>query len=100
MSQHRRNIHRLLNPPLYYATSYGEKLHLDQNEMLTRFGVTRTAAIDGYSNIIYNVLRPLLINDGLWEQVRIDHGGEFALIAAVQLELLSLRHPCNRCPVI
>jgi hypothetical protein len=89
---------------------------LDQNEKLTRFGITHIGAIDGYSRkivgfitiprknaiAIYNVLfRPLLINEGLWEQVRTDHGGEFALIAAIQLELQSLRHPvCNCRPVV
>ena len=93
-----------------------KKLHLDQNEKLTRFGVTHIAAIDGYSRkivgfitiprknsiAIYNVLfRPLLINEGLWERVRIDRGGEFALVAAIQLELQSLRHPaCKKMTVL
>ena len=40
MSLRRGNVHRLINPPPYYAVSYGEKVYLDQNEKLARFGVT------------------------------------------------------------
>ena len=33
---------------------------------------------------IYDLLRPLLLREGLWEQVHIDHGGEFALVISAQ----------------
>ena len=115
MSLRRGNVHRLINPPPYYALSYGEKVHLDQNEKLARFGVTHVAAIDGYSRkivgfitiprknaiAIYHALfKPMLINEGLWEQVRVDHGREFALIITIQKELQSLRRNSNHRPVL
>ena len=40
------------NPHLYYASSYGEKLHIDQNEKLCIYGVTYVLARDGYSGRI------------------------------------------------
>lgn len=115
MNHRRGNVYRLLNPHPYYATNYGEKLHLDQNEKLNRFGVTHVAAIDGYSRkivgfitiprknpiAIYHALfRPLLINEGIWEQVRVDHGREFALVVAVQQELQPLRLYNRHRPVV
>ena len=74
---------------------FGEKLHLDQNEKRVIFGITHVVAVDGYSRkivglitipkknpiVIYDLLfLPLLNSHGLWEQVRVDHGTEFALI--------------------
>ena len=53
--QHRfrqSNVHQLLNPPIYRANYYGDKLHLDQNEKCVMFGVTHVLAIDGYSRKI------------------------------------------------
>ena len=115
MSLRKGNVHRLINPPPYYAVSYGEKVHLDQNEKLARFGITHVAAIDGYSRkivgfitiprknaiAIYNALfKPMLINEGLWEQLRVDHGREFALVIAIQKELQSLRYHNHHRPVI
>lgn len=79
---------------------YVEKLHLDQSEKCVTFGVTHVAAIDGYSRkivgfvtvpkknaiMIYDLLfRPLLLSQGRWDQVRVDHGTEFALIITAQL---------------
>ena len=102
----RENLaHRHLNPLPYHAFFYGEKLHLDQNEKLNRFGVTHVLAVDGFSRkivglitipqknaiAIYNALmRPLLLSEGMWEQIRVDHGTEFALVVAVQQQLASL----------
>jgi len=43
---------RQTNPVPYKAHYFGEKLHVDQNEKLVKFGVTHIAAIDGYSRMI------------------------------------------------
>ncbi len=85
--------HRQLNPYPYNALYFGEKLHVDQNEKLNRFGsVTHILAGDGFSRkivvlitiprknpiaIYHALMRPLLISEGLWDQVRVDHGAEF-----------------------
>lgn len=62
------------------------------------YGVAHIIAVDGYSRkitgfitlpvknaiAIYDLLlRPLLLTEGLWEQIRVDHGREFALIISV-----------------
>ena len=97
---------RLMNPVPCTATRFGEKLHLDQNEKLIRYGVTHVLAIDGYSRkvvgfvvmpiknpiVIYHVLfAPLLRTDGIWDQVRTDRGREFDLMLAVQDSLEQYR---------
>lgn len=91
-----------MNPLPYQARYFGQKLHLDQNEKCVMFGVTHVLAIDGFSRkivgfitipkknpaVIYDLLfRPLLPSEGLWEQVLVDHGTEFTLIATIQLHL-------------
>ena len=96
MSRRRHLAHRLLNPHPYHASFFGEKLHIDQNEKHNRFGVTHILAVDGYSRkivglitipkknaiAIYNTLMyPLLTSEGMWEQVRVDHGTEFCLLS-------------------
>lgn len=101
MSLRRGNVYRLINPPPYCAFSYGEKVHLDQNEKLARFGVTHVAAIDGYSRkiigfvtiprknaiAIYHALfKLMLINEGLWEQVQVDHGRVGSLLLSLQFK--------------
>lgn len=85
---HARSVdtYRMLNPVPYRASYYGQKLHLDQNEKLVRYGVTHVLAIDGYSRrivgfitlpiknaiAIYDLLfRPLLLEQGMWDQVRV-----------------------------
>ena len=100
------DTYRLLNPAPYNATHYGEKLHLDQNEKLVMYGVTHVVAVDGYSRkivgfitipiknsiAIYDLLmRPLLVREGLWEQIRVDHGSEFTLVCTAQQLLANLR---------
>lgn len=102
----RHDTQRMLNPLPYRASYFGEKLHLDQNEKCVMFGVTHVLAIDGYSRkivgfvtipkknpiVIYDLLfRPLLQTEGLWDQVRIDHGTEFVLLVTAQLYLSSNR---------
>lgn len=111
----RHNVQRMLNPFPYYATYYGEKLHLDQNEKCKMFGVTHVVAIDGFSRkivgfvtipkknpiFIYDVLfRPLLLSEGLWDQVRVDHGTEFTLVNTAQLHLSPHRQSSQHQPVM
>ena len=43
---------RQTNPVPYHADYFGHKIHVDQNEKLTMFGVTHVAAVDGFSNMI------------------------------------------------
>lgn len=96
---------RHFNPLPYHALFYGEKLHLDQNEKLNRFGVTHILAVDGFSRkivglitipiknpiaIYHALLRPLLLSSGMWEQLRVDHGTEFSLIITIQKYLAQL----------
>ena len=110
----RHTTRRLLNPVPYHAHHFGEKLHLDQNEKVAMFGATHVLAVDGYSRkivgfvtipkknsvVVYDLLfRPLLLSQGLWEQVRVDHGTEFTLVAAAQNHLSHLRHVHHRQPV-
>ena len=106
---------RLLNPFPYSARFFGEKLHMDQNEKCVMFGVTHVLAVDGHNRkivgfitlpkknpiLIYDLLfRPLLQTYGLWEQVRIDHGTEFALVVTAQQHLSVHRQRHSREPVI
>ena len=114
---HRRRqytAHQMLNPPVYQASYYGKKLNLDQNEKLVMYGVTHVVAVDGYSSkivgfitiprknsiMIYDrLLSPLLHSEGLWEQVRVDHGLEFTLVVAAQQHLAPLRNAQSRHPL-
>ena len=43
---------------------------------------------------------PLLISEGMWEQVRVDHGTEFCLLTAMQRHLANLRLQQTRPPVL
>lgn len=106
---------RHLNPPPYTAHFFGDKLHFDQNEKLAMYGVTHVMAIDGFSRkivgmisiplknpitIYHTLMRPLLICEGLWQQVRLDHGTEFVLVVAAQQHLASQRLWQDRHPVL
>ena len=106
------DIYRILNPAPYHVSYYGEKLHLDQNEKIMMYGVTHVLAVDGYSgkvvgfitlpikNAIDLLLRPLLLKEGIWEQLRVDLGREFVLIISVQQSLASLRRTQQHHPVL
>ena len=111
----RHETNRMLNPLPYRARYFGEKLHLDQNEKCVMFGVTHVVAIDGNSrkivgfitipkknaSVIYDLLfRPLLHSQGLWDQVRVDHGTEFALVITAQQYLSQYRQNHNHQPVL
>lgn len=92
------------NPATYIARYFGHKLHLDQNEKLVNYGVTYVFARDGYSGkivgctimprknnrLIYeNLYRKMILEYGLWDQVRVDHGREFYLVLFVHEYLRS-----------
>ena len=50
--------------------------------------------------VVYDLLfKPLLLHYGLWEQVRVDHGTEFALVATAQNHLSHFCHVHYRQPV-
>ncbi|XP_072573404.1 uncharacterized protein [Paramormyrops kingsleyae] len=98
---------RNFNPVPYHAAYMGHKVHLDQNEKLAMFGVTHVIAVDGYSSkvvayatmpvknnltIYEEVYRSAVVNYGLWDQVRVDHGKEFYLSLFIQEILAPYRH--------
>lgn len=106
---------RHLNPPMYNARFFADKLHLDQNEKLSMYSVTHVMAVDGFSRkivgmvsmpvknpiTIYSTLmEPLLRSTGLWQQVRVDHGTEFVLIHTIQQYLANRRQWQDRPPVL
>ena len=45
----RNTLQQRTNPVPYNAAYFGEKLHVDQNEKLVLYGVTRVCAVDGFS---------------------------------------------------
>nr|XP_055036884.1 uncharacterized protein LOC129424295 [Misgurnus anguillicaudatus] len=106
---------RNLNPVPYHADGMGHKLHLDQNEKLVMFGVTQVLAIDGYSSkivanatmpvknnlVIYEqVYRSAVVNYGLWDQLRVDHGREFYMCLYMQEKLSRHRQNPSRQPYL
>ena len=73
---------RHLNPSPYTARLFGDKVHLDQNEkQLAMYSDMHVMAVDGLSRklvgmisippvtIYHALVRPLLICEGLWQQV-------------------------------
>lgn len=98
------------NPHMYYAEYFGHKLHVDQNEKLVMFGVTHICAIDGFSSkivglvsmpvkncceIYSQMMRPIILKYGLWDELRVDQGKEWTLMLYVQ-EILA-RYRTNQC---
>lgn len=115
----RENLaYRHLNLHPYHALFYGEKLGLDQNEKLNRFGVTHILAVDGFNRKIVGLItipqknaiiahlyafiriRPLFLSEGMLKQIRLDHGTEFALIAVVQQQMATLWPRQHRYPIL
>ncbi|XP_060755373.1 uncharacterized protein LOC132866575 [Neoarius graeffei] len=111
----RRQGARNLNPIPYQADYMGQKVHLDQNEKLVMFGVTHVVAIDGFSKkvvghstmpiknnlaIYEDVFRPAVLANGMWDQVRLDHGKEFYLTLFIQELLSSHRYNQETRPYI
>ncbi|XP_033470470.2 uncharacterized protein LOC117249161 [Epinephelus lanceolatus] len=111
----RRQGARNLNPVPYHAEYMGHKIHMDQNEKLAMFGVTRVLALDGFSKkvvahstmpiknnltIYEDVFRPAVLAHGIWDQVRADHGKEFYLTLFMQELLSSHRYNQERRPYL
>ncbi|KAL7397154.1 hypothetical protein ABVT39_017641 [Epinephelus coioides] len=68
--QERRQGARTLNPQPYQAEYMGHKLHMDQNEKLTMYGVTHVIAIDGFSKkIVGHSTMPVKNNLTIYEEV-------------------------------
>ncbi|KAK9978580.1 hypothetical protein ABG768_020325 [Culter alburnus] len=89
----RRQGARNLNPVPYHAKYMGHKLHLDQNEKLVMFGVTHVLAVDGF-------YRSAVVNYGMWDQLRVDHGREFYMSLYMQENLSRHRHNLSRQPYL
>ena len=79
---------------------------MDQNEKLVMYGVVHVVAVDGFSRkvvgfasmpcknaitIYGKIMQPLLLSEGIWNQLRSDHGTEFTLVSTVQEHLASHR---------
>ncbi|XP_075309265.1 uncharacterized protein LOC142370724 [Odontesthes bonariensis] len=103
---------RNLNPIPYYAA---HKMHIYQNEKLGMFGVTHVMAVDGYSKaivgyatmlvknnlIIYeDVYRSAVLQYGMWDHIRVDHGKEFYLTLYMQEKLAAYRFNLGRQPYL
>ncbi|KAJ8280997.1 hypothetical protein GJAV_G00062070, partial [Gymnothorax javanicus] len=106
---------RNINPVPYHAAYMGHKLHMDQNEKPVMFGMTHVLALDGYGNkivatstmpvknnlVIYEeVYRSAVVNHGMWDQLRVDHGREFYMCLYMQERLSGHRHNVSRPPYL
>ncbi|KXJ05648.1 hypothetical protein AC249_AIPGENE8359 [Exaiptasia diaphana] len=111
----RQNTARQVNLLPYNAHYFGHKVHYDQNEKLVMYGCTSVMAVDGYSNTILGIAtmpiknnleiyrclyRPITIQYGLWDQLRVDCGKEFYLILYIQENLANFRYNTLRAPYI
>ena len=52
--------------------------------------------LDGKNSYIYT--RPLLLEYGLWDQVRVDQGKEWVLMLFVQEQLADMRRDTSKAP--
>ncbi|KAE8296624.1 hypothetical protein D5F01_LYC05385 [Larimichthys crocea] len=106
---------RNLNPVPYSAEYTGHKLHIDQNEKLVMFGVTHVLSVDGFSSkiishstmpvknnltIYQEVYRSAVLQYGMWDQIRVDHGREFFLTLFMQEKLAGYRNNTERQPYL
>ena len=113
--ERRAGIERCTNPAAYYAEYAGHKLHLDQNEKMVMYGMTHIIAVDGFSSKILgyttmplknnlkiydNIYRKIVMEVGLFDQLRVDHGKEFYLCLYQQENLRNFRTNTNRPPYI
>ena len=70
-----------------------------RNEKLNMYGIVHVLAVDGYSRKIVGfimlprknptaiyryLLHPVLLRHGIWQQLHMDYGAEFALVSTVQ----------------
>ena len=114
-SSRQMSAYELRNPSIYVARYFGHKLHMDQNEKLSVFGVTCVIARDGYSGMIVasavmpkknniliyeHVYRSAVLNNGLWDQIRVDHGREFYLTLFIHERLRQNRGNSEISPYV
>ena len=114
-TQRAGTMRRHINPVPYRASYFGEKLHFDQNEKVNMYGIVHVLPIDGFSRklvgfislpsknpiLIYDLLyRPILVQYGVWDQLRMDHGTEFNLVITVQQSISHYRNDQHRHPVL
>lgn len=64
-SRRQNTVQRLINPIPYTAAYFGEKLHIDQNEKLIRYGVTHVCAVDGFSGYIVGFISMQVKSNGI-----------------------------------
>ena len=70
LAARRSNAERNINPVPYKADYFGHKLHLDQNEKLSMYGLTHVCASDGYSGkIVAFATMPVKNNALIYEHV-------------------------------
>ena len=50
------DVFQMLSHASYVASYYGHKLHLDQNEKVAMYGVTRIIAVDGYGRKVVDFI--------------------------------------------
>lgn len=69
--QARKNsVARSINPGIYRALFFGEKLHVDQNEKNVMFGMTHVCAVDRFSRkIVAFSTMPIKNNYIIYENV-------------------------------
>ena len=68
--QRNTNTARQTNPYPYHADYFGHKLHMDQNEKLSMYGLTEVSACDGYSGkIVAFATMPVKNNVLIYENV-------------------------------
>lgn len=58
-----------LNPVPYSAEYFGHKVHIDQNEKLVMYGVTRVCARDGYSGKVVSFITMPIKNIEIYENL-------------------------------
>ena len=68
--QRNTNTARQTNPYPYHADYFGHKLHMDQNEKLSMYGLTEVSACDGHSGkIVAFATMPVKNNVLIYENV-------------------------------
>ena len=68
--QRRNDTLDRLNPSMYNAVYFGQKVHIDQNEKLKMFGVTHIIARDGFSGkIVSYCTMPVKNNLAIYESI-------------------------------
>lgn len=68
--QRQNRTERQTNPIPYSADYFGHKLHIDQNEKLSMYGVVHVTAIDGFSGkIVRHAIMPVKNNILIYDHI-------------------------------